>query len=211
MRKPALLLLGTVAVTMSWPLPTAFTQDGKKPQAAAEGKDKAAKLVEDLLRPTDAALPLFVTRPQRLSAAPFLEKPALATTPFQGLPPRLTVKPTSKPARPHPVPEGIPLYSKRTPPRLPENIQLPAGALVQWPSPNGEELPSLPTLAQRQPDRASFADPTTEASMAAAFEGVMPLRTSPAPFVRVNLPDPFEHRETARLRTPPPEDATPVN
>jgi hypothetical protein len=82
---------------------------------------------------------------------------------------------------------------------------------VQWPSPNADAPPFLPTLAQRQLDRASLADPTAESSTAAALQAVIPLRSSAAPFIRLNLPDPFEHREAIRLRTPPPEDPTPAN
>jgi hypothetical protein len=194
-------------------VPAAFAQD-KKTGPVGEGlkqpQDKGGKLIEDLLRPKDAALPFWVKKPRSLPATPFLEKPALPTTPFHGQPPRLAVK-TGKPIRPHALPEGMPLFGKRTSPRLPADIQLPAGALVQWPSPNSDELPSLPTLAQRQLDRASLADPTAESSTAAALDGSIPLRTSPAPFVRLNLPNPFEHRETVRLRTPPPEDTTPAN
>jgi hypothetical protein len=203
------------ATQKSAALPAAFAPDDKKPETVREEptlpKDKGSKLVESFLRPPDAALPLFRTRPRRLRAAPFLEKPALPTTQFQGNPLRMVTKLSGKPIRPHAVPEDVPLYGKRTSPRLPGDIQLPAAALVQWPSPNADELPSLPTLAQQQPDRASLADPTGEASTAVALEAAIPLRTSPAPFVRVNLPDPFEHRETVRLRTPPPEDPTPAN
>jgi hypothetical protein len=192
-------------------LPAAFTRDDKRVQAAEETlpKDRGSKLVDDFLKPKDAALPLFVTRPRQLPATLLLEKPSLPARTYQGQPPRLVVK-AKKPVRPHPVPEDTPLYGERVSPCLPADIHLPAGDLVACPSPNGDEPAALPTLAQRQPDRASLADPTAESSTAAALGAVIPLRTAPAEFRRLNLPEPFENRETVRLRTSPPEDATPA-
>jgi hypothetical protein len=205
------IVLAAKATEKSEVAAAAFAHEKKaQPETPSPRKDRGSKLVEEMLRPRDAALPLFVTGPRRLPAAPFLEKPALPTTPYQGHPPRLTTK-TAKPIRPHALPENTPLYGKRTSPRLPANIHLPAGELVYWPSSNSDEPPTLPTLAERQPDRAALGDPTAESSMAAALQAVIPLRTSLTPFVRLNLPDPFEHRAAARLRTPPPEDPTPAN
>jgi len=53
-------------------------------------------------------------------------------------------------------------------------------------------------------------DPTVEASLAAALALSPPFRVTAIPFVRFVLPNPFEHRETIKLREPPPEDSTPV-
>jgi hypothetical protein len=53
--------------------------------------------------------------------------------------------------------------------------------------------PPLPPLGGPVPDRASLEDPTAEYSVTAALAAVVPLRTSPAPFQRQGIPDPFEN------------------
>jgi hypothetical protein len=67
----------------------------------------------------------------------------------------------------------------------------------------------LPILARPATDRAPLTDPTPEVSLAAVLAAAVPVRTTPAPFVRLTLPDPFEHAQTVRLRTPPEEDPHP--
>jgi hypothetical protein len=191
-------------------VPAALTQKTASANAAPPPKDTGGKLLDQFLQPADGALPLFVTRPRPLPAAPFLERPTLKLPPFQGKAPRLKVMSSGRPPRPHPVAEGMPLYSQRLTPRPPVDIQLAAAAPLKWPSPNTDDVPALPTLAVQQPDRAPLSDPTGEASASAALQPVTAARTSAAPFVRLNLPDPFEHRDTVRLRTPPPEDPMPA-
>src|SRR2546421_39995 len=77
-------------------------------------------------------------------------------------------------------------------PVLPEAVELPTGPLVRLPSVDARETIPLPILAQPQRDRASLADPTIEASMAAALGEITPHRLLPVPFAPLNLPDPFE-------------------
>jgi len=45
-----------------------------------------------------------------------------------------------------------------------------------------------------------LTDPTAEVSLAAVVAQPVPVRTTRAPFVRFNLPDPFEHAQAVRLR-----------
>jgi hypothetical protein len=54
-----------------------------------------------------------------------------------------------------------------------------------------------------------LGDPTPEVSLAAVLAQPVPVRSAPAPFLRLNLPDPFEHAQAVRLRTLPAEDPTP--
>jgi hypothetical protein len=65
----------------------------------------------------------------------------------------------------------------------------------------------LPLLSSKPvPDRASLADPTVEFTARSVISIVLPLRADPAGFVRINLPDPFEHAAAAKPRTTVPED-----
>jgi hypothetical protein len=89
-------------------------------------------------------------------------------------------------------------------------VKLPASPKVAWPSPDINEPILLPILARPVVDRASLDDPSGDASQAAALASSVPERTNPAPFLRLNLPDPFEHRNAARLRTPLPESPLPI-
>ena len=58
--------------------------------------------------------------------------------------------------------------------------------------------------------RPPLDDPTAEISVGLALAVSPPLRTTPAAFIRFVLPNPFEHHETGRLRTPPEENPMPV-
>ena len=63
--------------------------------------------------------------------------------------------------------------------------------------------PRLPILATPMPERASLDDPTMAASTAAVLAAPPPERTTPAPYTRMGVPDPFEHRRPLTLRVPP--------
>ena len=84
-------------------------------------------------------------------------------------------------------------------------MKLPAGPKIGWPSQDVNQPIPLPILARQVTDRASLDDPSGEASLVAALAPTVPDRTTPAPFLKLNLPDPFEHRNAVRLRTPLPE------
>src|SRR5580698_7080525 len=70
-----------------------------------------------------------------------------------------------------------PLSEGQRPKELAANLNVPV------------PLPIL--VAQPLPDRASLEDPTTEVSLADAILGIIPKRTTPAPFQKQTLPDPF--------------------
>ncbi len=53
-------------------------------------------------------------------------------------------------------------------------------------------------------------DPTADASRDLALAPPSGLRETPPPFVRLNIPDPFEQIAIAELRNPPPELDPPV-
>jgi len=55
-------------------------------------------------------------------------------------------------------------------------------------------------------DRAPLSDPTVEFTARSVVSSSLPLRTLPVGFLRIPLPDPFEHADAARPRTPVVED-----
>jgi hypothetical protein len=86
---------------------------------------------------------------------------------------------------------------------LPQSLSLPAGERVRAPSPDVNQPLPLPVLARPVSDRAPVEDVTGEASAAAALAATMPQRTTPAPFLKLSVPDPYEHRRPLGLPVPP--------
>jgi hypothetical protein len=183
----------------------------KKPDKDKEAdlpRDKGSKLVADLLRPADKSLVDELSK-KRISGPASLEHPEITAPAYKGLPPKLAVKAGGKAVRPKPAAEGIPFSGYFADPQLPVVVKLEGAALVKWPMPDPKQPTPLPILAQQRPDRAPLIDPTADASIDAALSGITPGRDNPAPFLRVNLPDPFENRQTIKVRNPLPEDPTP--
>jgi hypothetical protein len=187
---------------------TAPGDPGEKPPAG----DRTRKLVAEALRPSDraGALPWRDYKGQRpLPGRRSLEQPDLPLPPAVAEVPRMPAVASARPVRPHPVSVEPPLARVERPLVPPERLRLPAAALVHLPGPDIVHPVPLPILAQAQPDRVPLTDPTVEASLAMVLAKSVPERTTPAPFERLNLPDPFENREAAALASPPAEDPTP--
>jgi hypothetical protein len=187
-------------------------QEPKKNSEKGEGfsfpNDKGGKVVGDFLRPASKSLADEPGK-KRLSGPAFLERPEIAAPIYKGLPPKVAIKDGGKPVRPKPAAEGIPLSGFFGDPQLPVVVKLQGTALVKWPMPDPNQPVPLPILAQPKSERAPLTDPTADASTDAALSGTIPVRDNPAPFLRVNLPDPFENRQTIKVRNPLPEDPTP--
>jgi hypothetical protein len=173
--------------------------------------DEGGKLLaKELPPPQHVPSPEVPTRPRLLPTFPRgFERPELPLPPSLSDMPRPPDTRTSVVKQPHqildePFPTGL---ERLTPP---ETRVLPAGAGVRLPSLDATQPVPLPILAQLQIDRASLDDPTVAASLAAALSELAPVRANPAPFLRLTLPDPFEHRETVRVRVPLAEETTPV-
>lgn len=110
--------------------------------------------------------------------------------------PRLFVKTL----RPSATSEGPPLAHHRADPETPVPIAFPEQPLVRLPSPEMETPVPFPYLALQIRDRTSIADPSLEASVAAALSPQVPVRMAPVPFSPLNLPDPFELTTQVRPR-----------
>jgi hypothetical protein len=193
-------------------------KDGGRPKADADGDgfrfpaDPGGQHLGTLLPPREnfRLPPEPPSGPRPHPSLPALENPTLTPPAGQAGLPRLPVAKAARPARPGPLPEETPLLSYRGVPPQPQEPALTPGVLAKAPSPSLSRPVPPPLLGQPVPDRAPLDDPTTDASLAAALAAPMPSRTNPAPFLKLTLPDPFENRETGRLRSTPPEEGTPV-
>jgi hypothetical protein len=173
--------------------------------------DKGGQMLAKVLPPADK-IPLTddggSSKPKRLPGSAALEHPSVPLGPNQGQVPRLPATRKGPPLRPRPLPDDLPLSGMR--PEPPQEAQFPAGDRVRLPGPDVNQPAPLPLLAVPAPDRTTD-DPTADFSSAAAQSASVPVRTAPAPFVKLSLPDPFENRDVIRLRQTPPEKDEPVS
>lgn len=133
--------------------------------------------------------------PRRSRSPSAMKPPALPLPPSSASLPRLPDEGSRLPLRPRLLVEehldGFP-----DSPALPQQPSLPAGARVRVPAIDANEPIPLPILSRPVPERASLEDPTLEASSAAALSASIPARTSKAPFLKLTLPDPYDHRRS---------------
>jgi hypothetical protein len=135
------------------------------------------------------------TKPR--SAVPATERLDFPLTVPKPDAPRVSFVKTSN-LRPHLLTETAPLAFMREDPDVPLRPEPESLALVREPSQRVHSPASLPVQAKQLADRASLEDPTMEFSLERATANPAPLRTAPLPFMRLNLPEPFEHRATAK-------------
>ncbi len=166
--------------------------------------DSAGKLLAELLAPAPKLPPLETTspRPKRLSPPRRIVTPDPGLPPAQLVPSRSRVEGQARPVLPRPLPEGLPFAHYQRDPLPPQRIEFPAGERVRVASADVNEPVALPKLTIRPMDATPADDPTAAASTAAALSAAPPPRVTPAPFLRLTLPDPFEHRDVLRLPRP---------
>lgn len=165
--------------------------------------DRGGKALAKMLTPTNTTpMPASVPptqKPRRLPS--FLDSPAPASIEVINSPPRLAL-PATRPAQPMPMPDRVPTELGGLLPQLPHRTDWPTGALTRSESQNANS-PELPLLSPRPvADRAPLTDPTIEFTAQSVISTKLPIRTEPTGFLRINLPDPFEHVEGAKPRTP---------
>lgn len=182
---------------------------GAEADAPAEGfvfpTDKGGKLLEQRLTPAAKlpALPEDPAQPRHRAVPATIARPELPL-PTNPIPvARLPLATSANPVRPRALADEPPLAHNKAEPSRPQRSELPTVALVRLPAVDAERPALLPTLAQPVLDREPLTDPTTDASLKAALAAVPPERTTPAPFVRESLPDPFENGQVVKVRTPP--------
>ena len=180
--------------------------------------DRGGRLLADKLRPSNQTPRLPEDRmvaPKHPSAPAKLEAPDLPLPPvIVNAPPSIPLtdnRGKAKPIQPVLLERELPLLRQRINVNHPATIHLPAGPKIARPSPEVNQPIPLPILARPVADRASLDDFSSEASRTAALASTVPDRTAPAPALRLNLPDPFEHRDAVRPRTSPPEITLPAD
>lgn len=166
--------------------------------------DRAGKLLRELLSPTPrlptlAAVP---PEPRRMLPSRIIESPEPAIPSAQVMPPRARSEGQARPVFPRPLPEGLPLAHFQRDPLPPQRVDFPTGERVRVASRDVTEPVALPRLTVRPVDATPSDDPTAAASTAAALSAAPPQRVNPAPYLRLALPDPFEHRDVVRLPRP---------
>jgi hypothetical protein len=171
--------------------------------------DRAGQLLSKTLPPSEKSPAAHdAPAPRHLPPPAHLDKPSLPLPPTQADMPRLPAGKTTS-LRPRPLPEELPLVGHKADPLVPEVQYLHAGDRVRVPSVDVNKPIPLPILALPVNNRAPTDDATSDVSLAAALAAMPPGRTSPAHFLKLNLPDPFENR----LKPPviPAEDVAPVH
>jgi hypothetical protein len=171
--------------------------------------DRAGELLSKTLPPT-AQSPAGhdAPAPRHLPAPAHLDTPSLPLPPTLADMPRLPTGKTPS-LRPRTLPEELPLLGNKTDPLVPEAQYLHAGDRIRLPSVDVNRPIPLPILARPVTNRAPLEDATADASYAAALAASPPGRTSPAPFLKLNLPDPFEYR--LRPSAVPPDEVAPTH
>jgi hypothetical protein len=124
--------------------------------------------------------------------------------------PRLPQGATTSSLQPGAVPEDAPLADHTAMPELPASPALATGVPLRIDEEGMDGTIAVPPVIQPAAIAAATVDPTRDSSWKAALAGPLPPRDAAAPFVRRNLPDPFEHRRTGELRPTPAESADPV-
>lgn len=195
------------------------TAKGDAPKVAApptDGfafpRDQGGKLLTELLAPrVEATAPREPSVPRSLSGPASLERPELRTPllPSQAGLPTAPLTSAAPPIRPRLLPEEPPWSRGSIEPPGPQRLELPAGPRLRSDARAVDQPVPLPILAQPVHDRAALDDPTARNSIAAVLATIIPDRAQPAPFVRLNLPEPFAYRQTIQLKVPPVEAGTP--
>jgi hypothetical protein len=173
-------------------------------------EDRGGQILSKLLPPSEKAVPLAereVPAPRR-HPPPGLEKPLV---PLPAVPAEMPRLPAGKsPAlRPRPLPEDLPLAGHLADPTPPQAQTLHAGDRIRIPSVDASQPIPLPILAQPASNRAPLDDVTAEASRNAALATSPLARSAPVPFLKIDLPDPFENR--VKPAATPAENVTPTH
>jgi hypothetical protein len=165
----------------------------------AGGKALAKSLAPASPKPLPADGP--AVRKER-QLPPFLESPSPTGPDVAGSLPRLPIT-ERKIVRPSSLPDRVPSDLGTVVPQLPPRPDFATGPLARQESRDISKPADLPILSPRPvPDRAPLTDPTIEFTAQSVISQKLPLRTEPTGFIRLNIPDPFEHAEDAKPRTP---------
>jgi hypothetical protein len=170
--------------------------------------DDGGKLLSKLLQPkAHAASGLMVPRSGRIEhpLPPSIARPEVPVAASSAAPPRLP-GPARTEARPVPLPDRAPIELGPRVVSVPQRPIMPEGALTKIPARDVKVPAEVPILARPTTTRASLDDPTGEFTALSILSDKLPLRATPAPFMKVNLPDPTENVEAAKVKVVVKED-----
>jgi hypothetical protein len=154
--------------------------------------DAGGKLLERLLAP--AAPTQLAGDPQRgpkERAPSAVDRVVLPLPGVVGTLPKPTVPPPLA-NQPRPLPEPPRLDSIPSEPLVPTPRELPVAPLSKAASTDVNTPIELPVHTKPVPDRVTLDDPTRALVLESLLSPVPPARTTPAAFVRLSLPEPFE-------------------
>jgi hypothetical protein len=188
-------------------------QAEEESEAALFADDRGERLLANLLPPSETPPGISVEKhsprvPFSTSSSLEMLKTRMPPAHVELPQPRASIAGSKKPTAL--LPEGMPLAFSRAEPVTPERRDLPAGERVRVAFPRLDGPLPLPPLATPYQEPLATEDPTGEYSLAAALAAPPPKRTSSAPFLRLTIPDPFEHRPAARLRSEWKESSVPL-
>jgi hypothetical protein len=187
-------------------------KDTPKDEVKDEGfrfpNDRGGPLLSQLLSPSAPAAELSSKAPTAGPAA--VERPSLSSTALVIAVPRLPLDPHRHNLLLGQIPEETPFSYYQNDPRQPRDQSLPTGDRVRVASVDTNLPMALPILAKPVSDRVSLEDPTLDLSVEAAVTAKMPARVTPAPYVRISIPNPFEFREAVQVKITVDEDPLPI-
>jgi hypothetical protein len=177
----------------------------------AFAEDGGGKILAKILPPAEPARlpPDAKTGPKPRTGLAVLERPELPPKVLNPAIPGVSQAKRS-PLRPHPPLESAPLADFRDDLIVPQRPELPRTELVRQLTRDVTEPALLPQLAKPLADRAVLDDPTAEFSGQRVVAHQPPMRETPTPFVRINLPEPFEHRAATKPLDSEPPVVSPV-
>ncbi len=189
------------------PAPTPKPEAPPEPPSFRFPDDAGGALLAKVLPPSQAGGPAAdrARGPRRPTTRQELA-PALPLPPTVPVLPRLPAAQRQSPRPRLTVEESLDVAAHAA---LPQAPALPVGERVRELSPDVNQPLPLPLLARPASDRAPVEDVTAEASAAAAVAAPVPQRTRPAPFLKLTVPDPYQHRRPLGLPVPQ-ESAAPV-
>jgi hypothetical protein len=117
------------------------------------------------------------------------------------LPPLLPARPG--PLKPVPPEETVPVNFGTGAGDGPTKPVMPVAPVVTERARDVNLSPPAPVLGRPAPDRVSLDDPTSELGNAEVVAGLVKVPLAPSPFLKVDVPDPFELAEQVKPRVPP--------
>jgi hypothetical protein len=183
-------------------VPSTASSQSQTVSASESSLDLGGRAVEQAVAPDTPALPPIreTSRVERSLA--------VASGSFHA---DVTRKPTLPPVLPKQVDGMRPIAPVERLPSdlglgtrsLPARPTLPIKAVVTKRARDVNLPPPLPLLGRQATDRVSLDDPTTELANAAIVEPRVKVPFTPAAFVKVGIPDPFELSEQIKPATNP--------